>query len=118
MPEALQPAYALACEVRQRAHAPYSSFLVGAVAKAFNHDELSAGCNVENASYGATVCAERNAIFALTARIGRPRLEYVLLVTDTTPAAMPCALCPCLLASSSLRLRLFLGPEAWLGLFR
>jgi cytidine deaminase len=76
-----------------RAHAPYSCFQVGAALKLKGRDDLIMGCNVENASYGATVCAERVAFMSARAQLGRFEPEYIVLVTDTDPAVAPCALC-------------------------
>jgi cytidine deaminase len=89
----IEEAYQLACQARLNAHAPYSNFRVGAAVKAVGHDAIAAGCNVENGSYGATICAERNAVFQLVSQLGKIDLEFVVLVTDTEPAAMPCAMC-------------------------
>lgn len=86
-------AYELAKEVRQNAHAPYSHFLVGACLKIDGQDEFITGCNVENVSYGATICAERNAFTAMIARFKKVTPEFIVVVTDTEPATMPCALC-------------------------
>ena len=73
---------ALALEARKRAHAPYSRFKVGAALKT-RTGEIVTGCNIENASYGLTMCAERVAVFKAVseglARLrrdrGRGRLE-------------------------------------------
>jgi len=81
-----------ACAARERAYAPYSKFLVGAALRTTDGD-IFAGCNVENASYGGTVCAERVAIFNAVANLGRFKVDAFLLVTDTDPAAMPCGFC-------------------------
>lgn len=89
----LNKAYALAKEVRLKAHAPYSRFLVGAVVKAKGSDQLFAACNVENASYGGAVCAERNAIFQMVANLGTSEAEFLVLVTDTPTGAAPCGFC-------------------------
>lgn len=83
----------VAREARERAYAPYSRFQVGAAIKARGHDTLYPGCNVENASYGATICAERGAVMAMVADIGVAELEFVLVVTDADPLAVPCAVC-------------------------
>ena len=80
-----------AAEVRSHAHAPYSHFRVGA-AVLDSGGEIHVGCNVENASYGLSVCAERHAVAAAVAS-GVEGLEAVAVVTDTTPPASPCGAC-------------------------
>jgi cytidine deaminase len=77
--------------VRELAYAPYSSFKVGAAVRAEN-GELFVGCNVENASYGATICAERNAILAMVSA-GQRSLASIAVFTDAATLAMPCGLC-------------------------
>ncbi len=90
----LKKAYEFAKEARLRAHAPYSEFKVGCCLKLRNSDELIVGCNVENASYGLTTCAERTAIFKAIAERGTIDPEYLVVVTDADPPAPPCG--PCL----------------------
>ena len=82
---------AAARAVREHAYAPYSSFKVGAALRASN-GELFVGCNVENASYGATICAERNAILAMVAA-GQRSIASIAVFTDAETLAMPCGLC-------------------------
>ncbi len=82
--------------VRKRAHAPYSNFHVGA-AVLDERGRLHIGCNVENASYGLTICAERNAIAAAVAA-GARRLRALAVVTKTTPPGSPCGACRQVLA--------------------
>jgi cytidine deaminase len=76
------------------AFADYSLFPVGAAVLANNGTDhkVFAGCNVENASYGLTLCAERNAIAAAVAA-GYPHIEKVFVYTDTNAPAMPCGAC-------------------------
>lgn len=81
----------LAVEARQSAYAPYSKFKVGA-AIVTDDGAVFTGSNVENASFGATVCAERNAIFK-AANAGYRNVSQILVVTDAKKAAAPCALC-------------------------
>lgn len=89
----IQDAYELAMKAQQNAHAPYSKFNVGAAIKFKNHDKIFAGCNVENASFGATVCAERGAIQTGVGELGKQKLEFVVVITNTNPAIGPCGLC-------------------------
>lgn len=86
----------VAQKARLVAHAPYSQFLVGAAFKVKGRDEFVSGCNVENGSFGATVCAERVGVWNWVSQ-GRPgqELEFVVLVTDTPDnnVAGPCGMC-------------------------
>ena len=81
----------LAVEARLKAYAPYSKFKVGA-SIVTDDGTVFTGSNVENASFGATVCAERNAIFK-SANAGHRGVRQILVVTDAKKAAAPCALC-------------------------
>ncbi len=75
------------------AYAPYSNFRVGAAVLA--DGRVFTGCNVENASYGLTMCAERNAIFAAVAT-GARRIEAIALAcVDAAAGAAPGSLMPC-----------------------
>lgn len=78
---------------RQRAHSPYSKFKVGSAVKLANSDQIYSGCNVENASFGATVCSERITLFSALAANGRVDFEYMVLVADISPLATPCGEC-------------------------
>lgn len=90
----VKKAYELAKGVQKKAYAPYSNFHVGACFKIKGADEYVSGCNVENASYGATVCAERGAIQTSIAKLGgKPEFEHLVVVTNTDPCIGPCALC-------------------------
>ena len=82
--------FAAADTVRQRAHARYSNFKVGA-AVCCDDGTVIAGCNVENASYGLTMCAERNAIAQLVA--SGKKLLAVAIVVDSTRPTPPCGMC-------------------------
>ncbi len=74
----------------ERAYAPYSNFLVGA-AILTTGGAVHAGCNVENASYGLTICAERNA--ATTMASADPQDRQIQLVAVYSPNAAPCFPC-------------------------
>jgi cytidine deaminase len=80
-----------ACEARKLAYAPYSRFSVGA-AVLTDSGRIYSGCNIENASYGLTVCAERIAIFQAIAA-GEKRLTALAVVADTPGPAAPCGAC-------------------------
>jgi cytidine deaminase len=77
----------------KKAYAPYSNFRVGA-ALLTNTGKVFTGCNVENASYGMTNCAERTAIFSAVAQLG-PKLEVtaVAVVNDHGVPCSPCGAC-------------------------
>lgn len=81
---------ARACAAQRRAYAPYSKFRVGAAVRMAG--EVFEGGNVENASYGLAVCAERTAVFAAVLA-GAHRLEAVAVCTDASPPASPCGAC-------------------------
>src|SRR5258706_1410460 len=80
-------------KVMKNAHAPYSKFRVGA-AILLSNGRIFSGCNVENASYGMTNCAERTAIFSAVAQLG-PKIEIraVAVVNDQGVPCSPCGAC-------------------------
>jgi len=75
----------------KNAHAPYSEFYVGA-AVLMDNGQVYSGCNVENASYGGTVCAERVAIFKAISE-GAKKIKALVIVTDTEETKSPCGFC-------------------------
>lgn len=81
----------LASRARERAYAPYSKFRVGA-AFMDEQGQTFTGCNVENASYGLTVCAERVAIFSAVAQ-GSHAIRIMAIVTDGDDLGTPCGAC-------------------------
>ena len=82
---------AAARAARAHAYCPYSGFSVGAALRATS-GALYSGCNVENASYGATLCAERVAVACMVAS-GDRAISAIAIYTDVEPPAMPCGLC-------------------------
>ncbi len=82
---------AAATDVREKAYAPYSNFKVGAAVETENGD-IYTGCNVESASYGLTVCAERVAIWKGISR-GVTKFGRIAVVVDTEELTPPCGVC-------------------------
>ena len=78
-------------QARENAHAPYSNFRVGAALRATS-GRIFGGSNVENATYGLTVCAERVAIFKAMSE-GERGFEALAVVTDTDALTPPCGAC-------------------------
>jgi cytidine deaminase len=78
----------------ENAYAPYSKFRVGA-AILLENGQIFSGCNVENASYGLTNCAERTAIFSAVSALGsgQVRIRAVAVVNDREVACSPCGAC-------------------------
>ncbi|MFA5513540.1 MAG: cytidine deaminase [Sphaerochaetaceae bacterium] len=81
----------IALKARENAYAPYSKFKVGAALVSKKTKNIYHGCNVENVSYGATICAERSAILAAVAAEGAFEIESLVVVSKIL--AVPCALC-------------------------
>ena len=98
-----QPLIAAAKQGYQKAYAPYSKFHVGAAALTEN-GTLVHGCNVENASYGLTVCAERNCIAQAVIQ-GQQAFSAIVVYTEQEKLTPPCGACRQVIAE-------FFAPEA------
>lgn len=98
-------------EAMRNAWAPYSEFRVGAAIEAAD-GRVFVGCNVESASYGLTICAERMALGAAVAA-GARSLRRVAVTTEVEPPAAPCGACRQLLAEFGLTLEVIAaGPSS------
>ncbi|AHH03612.1 Cytidine deaminase [Borrelia nietonii YOR] len=87
---AIIKAFQMAETARNNAYSPYSKFKVGACIK--TKDNLFfQGSNVENASFGATRCAEQAAMMNMISSVGTQKIDFILITT--TPASVPCAIC-------------------------
>lgn len=81
----------IAADAAQKAYAPYSKFHVGSALETDDGTVFS-GCNVENASYGLTICGERNAIFSMVAA-GRQKIVQIAVVAGGDTPPYPCGAC-------------------------
>jgi cytidine deaminase len=89
-------------EVRQNAHAPYSEYQVGAAIETAS-GTIFTGCNVENASYGLTICAERGAICAMVAA-GERQIQTIVICTED--GGSPCGACRQVIAEFGSQIRI------------
>lgn len=92
---------------RQRAHAPYSKYKVGAAIRT-KRNKVHSGANVENASYGLTVCAERTAAFTAV-NSGDTAFDAIAIVIDDERLPTPCGACRQVLAEFSPDMRVILA---------
>ncbi|NOZ88264.1 MAG: cytidine deaminase [Deltaproteobacteria bacterium] len=89
----------LAVEARKMAYAPYSKYKVGAALLA-DDGNIYTGCNVENSSYGITICAERTAV-AKAVSDGHRKFKAIAVATASSPPGPPCGICRQTLAEFS-----------------
>jgi len=89
----LEKAIEAAWKAHDNAYAPYSGFKVGAAVVSAASGRIYSGCNVENSSYGATICAERNAITTAVSAEGAIGIDILVVTSDDDPPAPPCAVC-------------------------
>jgi len=87
----MSPLLEAALAVRQNAHAPFSKFLVGAAIED-ERGRIFTGCNVENATYGLTMCAERVAVFKAISE-GARKFKRIAVAADTDVLTPPCGAC-------------------------
>jgi len=99
-----------ALQVRSLAYAPYSKFKVGA-ALLTKSGEIFVGCNVENISFGLTICAERAALSNAISQGGKD-FEAIAIVTDSPELAMPCGACRQVLAEFNPKMAIIVSTVA------
>jgi len=103
----IERAVKAALKIRENAHAPYSGFKVGAVIIT-EEGELFSGVNIENSSFGATVCAERSALFSAVSA-GSKKLYGVVIVSELNGRAVfPCGICRQVLADFNSDMKVIL----------
>ena len=90
-----------ALKARLHAYAPYSNYQVGSAIVSYRTKKVYPGANVENSSYGATICAERSALLRAIADEGVIGIECLVVVSSDSPPAPPCAQCLQVLAEFS-----------------
>lgn len=98
---------AAACAARQQAYAPYSHYRVGAAVLSAD-GTIVVGCNVENASYPATICAER---VALTAAVAQGKREFLAIAVATANGGSPCGICRQVMAELGSAMTVYISDE-------
>lgn len=89
-----------ALKAQKNSHSPYSKCKVGAALRTTT-GKIFSGCNVENATYGATVCAERTAVANAVSAQGKIKITEIVIVTSANPPWPPCGICRQVLAEFS-----------------
>ncbi len=101
--------FRIASEARKKAYSPYSKFNVGA-AVLTSSGKVYAGCNIENATYGATCCAERVAIFKAVSE-GETNIKKIAIEGDNDGLTFPCGICRQVMAEFAPDMRVVLGKK-------
>jgi cytidine deaminase len=96
-----------ALQARQRAYVPYSNYAVGAAVLA-SDGAIIHGCNVENATYGATICAER---VALTAAVAQGRQDFLAIAVATENGGSPCGICRQVMAELGPNMTVYISDQ-------
>lgn len=96
-----------AVSARQRAYAPYSNYKVGSAVYG-ESGRIYTGCNIENASFGATICAERTAIFKAVSE-GERNLLALALVADEIKSTSPCGICRQVMSEFGLSMPVYMA---------
>jgi len=99
---------AFAREAQEKSYAPYSGFRVGAAV--FADGDIYQGCNVENAAYGSTICAEQSAAVAAVLA-GHTEFSAIAVVGDSDAPTVPCGACRQFLAEFNPEMRLIMGGQ-------
>ncbi|MFO7736723.1 MAG: cytidine deaminase [bacterium] len=103
----IKKAVRMACEVRKNSYSPYSDFAVGA-AVITSDNSIFTAANVENSSYGATVCAERAAVFKAVSD-GKKNLEAIVIAAEYKGKSVyPCGVCRQVLAEFNPSMKVYL----------
>jgi cytidine deaminase len=97
----------MASKAMKNAYVPYSNFKVGA-ALLTKAGKVYTGCNIENASYGATICAERTAIFKAVSE-GEREFEAIAIASDSDEFAYPCGICRQVMLEFSKDLKIYIS---------
>lgn len=104
MTEIQKKLFDAALAAQKFSHSPYSKARIGA-AVLLGNGQIFSGCNVENASYGGTVCAERVAVWKAVSENGKVEISEVLVISDANEPWPPCGFCRQVIAE-------FAGPHA------
>lgn len=97
----------IAMRAKEKAYVPYSNFRVGAAVLA-KSGKVYYGCNIENASFGATNCAERTAIFKAVSE-GEREIEAIAINSDSRKPTYPCGICRQVMAEFSTDLKIYIS---------